>query len=90
MTRGVQFTVRNCLAATFWVALGLGSLAMGDVRPNRWRPNLTDGVMLLFYFQLLLVYGWPIIALGALFGRTGVAILIAAVVMLVLLLAHAI
>jgi hypothetical protein len=44
--------------------------------------------MLLFYFQLLIVYGWPIIALGALFGRTGVAILIAAVVVLCLLLAR--
>jgi hypothetical protein len=90
MPRGLQFTLRNCLEATFWVALGLGALAMGDVRPNRWRPNLTDGVMLLFYFQLLLVYGWPIVALGALFGRTGVAIVIAGVVMLCLLLALAI
>jgi hypothetical protein len=25
MRRSVQFTVRNCLAATFWVALGLGA-----------------------------------------------------------------
>jgi hypothetical protein len=84
----VRFTLRNLLAATFWVALGLGALAIGDVRPNRWRPNLTDGVMLLFYFQLLVVYGWPIIALGALFGRTGAAIVLASVVMLCLLLAR--
>jgi hypothetical protein len=83
---GFHFKLRNLLAATFWVALGLGALAMGDVRPNQWRPNLTDGVLLLFYFQLLIVYGWPIIALGALFGRTGVAIVIAAVVVLCLLL----
>jgi hypothetical protein len=44
----VRFELRNLLAATFWVALGLGALAMGDVRPNQWRPNLTDGVLLLF------------------------------------------
>jgi hypothetical protein len=90
MVRGVQFSLRNSLVATFWVALGLGALVMGDVRPNQWRPNLTDGVMLLFYFQLLLVYGWPIVALGALFGRTGLAIVIAAVVVLCLLLARAV
>jgi hypothetical protein len=88
--RDVRFKLRNLLAATFWVAIGLGALVMGDVRPNRWRPNLTDGVMLLFYFQLLIIYGWPIVALGALFGRTGVAIVIAAAVVLCLLLARAV
>jgi hypothetical protein len=47
----VRFKMRNLLAATFWVALGLGALAMGHVRPNRCRPSLTDGVLVLFCLQ---------------------------------------
>jgi hypothetical protein len=35
---------------------------MGDVRPNRWRPNLTDGVLLLFCFQQPRAPPWAFVA----------------------------
>ncbi len=84
-----RFKLQNALLATFWVAAGLTQLVVGDLRDSHWAPNLFDGVLLLHCLQVLAVTCWPILALGALFGRTGAALLVSAGVLLALSVAKA-
>jgi hypothetical protein len=70
-----QFTLANTFRATFWTAACLGSwvVATSEVPHARYLEYLN-------FPLVILMLGGPLIAIGALFGRTKVGLLIGGIV----------
>jgi hypothetical protein len=70
-----QFSLRNALVAMFWLSVCGGSFAFArklDSEPfNPWGWPL-EAYLPFVHLLVLLIVGSPFIAIGALFGRTGI------------------
>jgi hypothetical protein len=86
MARQFRFSTWNLLSAMFWLSVGAGAFAVLrslDEYPTHEWPKWVLVTLVLSYYALIVAS--PLIAIGALFGRTRTAVIVAFFVEVVLL-----